>query len=327
MANTTTDLDTFPNSILINLFSVVCKFIAMIIGVLGNSVTIYTVFLSKGKTTTAYLMGNLALADLLVCLTLYPMWIAEFIQIVLNIDNDHDLFCKFSRATMWAFMFASIATLLAITVDRYLYIVKPMRYPRIVTHRRVFLAVSGIWMTAWCLFTVHYINDKRSKSDYRSFCKIPCIVNYFTNAFAAYIPLTFIFLLNFRILSVARKQRKRILAETTISSVDDSAEESPRRKMSFVRGFFVALKTAKTFAIIFVVLIVCILVPSTVGQILDYTCNTRCQQIWYVLFHFELYGINSVVNAFIYGMRHVKYRKAYLHILYKLFFCHKATNS
>ena len=199
-------------------------------------------------------------------------------------------------------MFASIATLLAITVDRYLYIVKRMRYPRIVTHRRVFLAVSGIWMTAWCLFTVHYINDKRSKSDYRSFCKIPCIVNYFTNAFAAYIPLTLIFLFNFRILSVARKQRKRILA-------------------------YLALKTAKTFAIIFVVLIVCILVPSTVGQILDYTCNTRCQQIWYVLFHFELYGINSVVNAFIYGMRHVKYRKAYLHILYKLFFCHKATNS
>ena len=245
MANTTTDLNTLPNSIVTILFSVVCKFIAMIIGVLGNAVILYTVFLSKGKTTTAYLMGNLALADLLVCLTLYPMWIAEFILIMLHIDSDQDLFCKFSRATMWAFMFASTATLLAITVDCYLYIVKPLRYPRIVTHRRVFVAVSGIWMTAWCLFTVHYINDKRSKSDYRSFCKIPCIVNYFTNAFAAYIPLTLIFLLNFRILSVARKQRKRILAETTISSADDSAEESPRRKISFGAWIFRRFKISE----------------------------------------------------------------------------------
>ena len=57
---------------------------------------------------------------------------------MLNIKNDQDLFCKFSRATPWAFIFVSVATLLAITVDRYGYIVKPLRYPQIVTHRRVF---------------------------------------------------------------------------------------------------------------------------------------------------------------------------------------------
>ena len=55
---------------------------------------------------------------------------------------------KLSCSTTWAFMFASVATLLAITLDRYLYIVKPLRYAHIVTHRRVFFAVSGIWITA-----------------------------------------------------------------------------------------------------------------------------------------------------------------------------------
>ena len=63
---------------------------------------------------------------------------------MLNIHSDQDLFCKFSRSTMRAFMFASIATLLAITVDRYVYIVKPMRYTWIVTHPRVFLAVANL---------------------------------------------------------------------------------------------------------------------------------------------------------------------------------------
>ena len=143
MANNTTFFNTVPNNVL--LFSVVFKFIAMIVGVLGNvTVIIHTIFSCKEKTTTSYLVGNLALADLLVCLTFYPIWIVEFIQTILNIDSDQDLFCKLSRSTLWAFMFASIATLFAITVDRYLYIVKPLTYPHIVTHRRMFLAVSGI---------------------------------------------------------------------------------------------------------------------------------------------------------------------------------------
>jgi hypothetical protein len=69
------------------LVSVVFKSIAMIIGGLGNiTVIIYTMFLSKEKTATTFLEGNLALADLLVCLTFYPIWIIELIQTILNID-------------------------------------------------------------------------------------------------------------------------------------------------------------------------------------------------------------------------------------------------
>ena len=80
---------------------------------------------------------------------------------------------------------------------------------------------------------------------------------------------------------------------------------------------------AKTFSVFVTVLTICILTPTVVGRILVEFCTDSCIQIWYVVFHFELYGINSVVNAFIYGMRHVKYRKAYLHILFTLFSCHK----
>jgi hypothetical protein len=115
----------FPSEVL--LFSVVFKSVAMIIGVLGNiTVIIYAIVLNKEKTATSYLVGNLALADLLVCLTFYPIWIIEFIQIMLNIDSDQDLFCKLSRSTTLSLMFASVASLLAITVDRYLFISNSM---------------------------------------------------------------------------------------------------------------------------------------------------------------------------------------------------------
>ena len=297
----------------------------MIVGVLGNvTVLIHTILSNKEKTATSYLVGNLAMADLLVCLTFYPIWIIEFIQIMLNIDNDQDLFCKFSRATVWAFVFASIATLLAITVDRYLYIVKPLRYPQIVTHQRVFLAVSGIWITACCLFIVWYIYFRSYGIEFRSFCYVPDSIGYFTQAFTGYLPLVLIIFLNFHLLSVAQKQSKRILAETTVASAKNSTEQSTSR-MSFVLGFFVSLKSAKTFAIVVAVLTICILTPTVVRLILYHFCTESCQQIWLVVVNYDFYGINSVVNAFIYGMRHVKYRRAYLHILFNLFPCHKPT--
>ena len=78
----------------------------MFIGSLGNiTVIIHTIFTSKEKTATSYLVGNLALADILVCLTFYPKWIIEFIQTTLNIDGDQDLFCKFSRSSIKALVF------------------------------------------------------------------------------------------------------------------------------------------------------------------------------------------------------------------------------
>ena len=322
MANSTTVFHAISNDVL--LCSLVFKFIAMIVGVLGNvTVIIYTIFFNKEKTATSYLTGNLALADLLVCLTFYPIWIIEFIQIMLNIDNDQDLFCKFSRATMWAFMFASIATLFAITVDRYLYIVRPLRYPYVVTHRRVFLAVSGVWVGVSCLFVVWYIQGKNFGTAFRSLCQIQDSI-YIATAFAGYLFLCLTIFLNFYILSVARKQRRRIFAETMISGVDNATEKSAKR-ISVLRRFFVALKAAKTFSIVVAVLTFSMLTPSVVGQMINTFCTDSCWRIWFVVFQYEIYGVNSVVNAFIYGMRHVRYRKAFLYILLKLFSCRKTT--
>ena len=318
--NNLTELVSLPTYILLP--SVVFKFIAMIIGVLGNiTVIIYSIFLCKGKTVTSYLIGNLALADLLICLTLYPIWIIELIQTILNIDSDQDLFCKLSRSSIWSLIFASVATLLAITVDRYLFIVKPLKYPLIVTKRRVFLAVSGIWLTSCCLFILFEVYYTKSNIGLRSFCDLPNKFSLFSDIFIGNIPLLLIFILNFQILNVARKQRKRMLTKVACST-----EQSPN-SMTGRNQFFQALKSTKTFFIVVIVLMFCCLIPTVVGSLVDFDiCNESCRHIWYVVFQYELYGINSIVNSFIYGMRHVRYRRAYGHILFKILYCHKPTN-
>ena len=295
--------------------SVVFKFIAMTIGVLGNiTVIIYVIFTRKEKTATSYLVGNLALADLLVCLTYYPIWIIEFIQTILNIDSDQDLFCKLSRSSIKALLFASVAALLAITVDKFFYIVKPLRYLLIVTKRRVLVAIASIWLSACCVFVVLLVCMRKFDERLRGFCDLDMALHLSKDTFTVYFPLTLIIILNVWILIVAKKQQKRILAETATNMRD-------------VHRFFHALKAVKTFMIVVTVLTFCVITPTAVGGLVNYisSCSHSCQSLWFVVFHYELYGINSIVNAFIYGMRHIKYRKASGHILLKILQCNKLT--
>ena len=323
MLNYSTRLTTIKSEIL--LASVSFKFIAMIFGVLGNvTVLRYTLFTSREKTATSYLIGNLALADLLLCLTFHPIWITEFIQAILSIDTDQDLFCKLSRSTMWAFLFASVATLLVITVDRYVFIVKPLLYPQIVTRRKVFLAISGIWFTACFLFGVLYAHSVKCPAGLRSVCYLDIFKKdlMVVNISVGCLPLVAIFALNFQIFNVARKQRKRILAEKTAISVDTSNEQSSKRLIRVLR-FLVGLKAAKTFGVVVMIFALCVVVPTLVGLTQKFSCTDTHRQIWLVVVQYEFYGINSIVNAFIYGMRHIRYRRAYQQILYEVFGCKK----
>ena len=316
MANNSSHFSTVPIPREILISSVVFKIIAMIIGVLGNiTVIIYTIFTSTEKTVTSYLVGNLALADLLVCLTFYPIWMIEFIQTILNVDSDQDLFCKLGRSSIKALLFASVASLLAITVDKLFYIVKPLKYALIVTKRRVLVAMVGIWLTVCCVFGLIFVYTSKFNERARGLCDMDPTIILLKNIFTVYFPLTLIIILNVWILIVAEKQRKRIMAETAINTSD-------------VKRFLHALKAVKTFIIVVAVLTFCVLTPTVIGQLLGQisACSDSCQRQWYVVFNYEFFGINSIVNAFIYGMRHIKYRKAFGHILLRIFRCNTPTN-
>ena len=143
----------------------------------------------------------------------------------------------------------------------------------------------------------------------------------FSRNFFCFLPLTLILIFNSWVLIVAEKQRRRILAETAVAATTSNGQ--PGNKMSAIHRFFQARKAAKTFSIVVAVLTCCVLAPTVVGLALESSCSPSCQHIWYVVFHYEFYGINSIVNAFIYGMKHIKYRKAYRHILFKIIYSNK----
>ena len=169
---------------------------------------------------------------------------------------------------MKALLFASVASLLAITVDRCIYIVRPLRYPLLVTKRRVFVAMSGIWLTACSVFIFFLVHIQKSPEGIRSLCHLDKSLVVLKQIIIVYAPLTLIIILNVWILIVAEKQRKRILAETTTNTGD-------------VNRFFHAFKAVKTFIIVVAVLIFCVLTPAVVGLLLKEisSCSDLCQKV------------------------------------------------
>ena len=82
----------------------------------------------------------------------------KLLQTIFGIDNDQELFCKLGFSTIYALTFASVASLLAISVDRYLYFVKPMKYPMIVTCRPGFFPLCQEPRWRLVAFSLSYIN-------------------------------------------------------------------------------------------------------------------------------------------------------------------------
>jgi hypothetical protein len=180
-----------------------------------------------------------------------------------------------------------------------------------VTKRRVFVAVSGIWLIACCIFAVFMVQYGKHPNRFRSFCYLEDTLSFLMNALISYFPLTIIAILNAWILKVAEKQRNRILVETAATHAFK------------VNRIFRAHKAVRTFSVVVAVLTFCVLTPTVVGQVIKKvpSCSDSCEQLWFVVFHCEFYGINSIVNAFIYGMRHIKYRRAPRQIILKICRC------
>ena len=189
-------------------------------------------------------------------------------------------------------------------------------YPRIVIKQRVFQVIFGIWMVSCSLFIVYITQFSKSVSGLRSFCDLPIHFGLFSDIFVGVIPLLLIFLLNFYILNIARKQRKRI-----IKAAPSSLQSSPNI-MTNRNQLYQALKSCKTFLIVVLVLMFCCFIPTLVGSLVDFgICNEFCEQIWFLVFQYELFGINSIINPLIYGIRHVKYRRAYAHMTLRIVLC------
>ena len=123
------------------------------LALIGNGLVIFLVIFKRiPRTTTNWLIVTLAVADFCSAITfLPPMFIANFYYEIVEIDLSH--------AGLWyricfTFMYCSTANLCVLTADRFIAVVKPLKYASFMKRRSPILMICMAWLTALVFFTL-----------------------------------------------------------------------------------------------------------------------------------------------------------------------------
>ena len=116
------------------------------IGVIGNALTLIVFFrYDPLRDVTGLFLANLAFADLLQSIFGMPFIATSAFREKWVFG---DIVCIISGMSNSLFCITSLLTLTAVSVDRYLAIVHPLKYPTWLTIRRARLVLVFVWLQA-----------------------------------------------------------------------------------------------------------------------------------------------------------------------------------
>ena len=121
-----------------------------VLAIFGNAFVMYLIITrARLRVTTNWFVLSLALADLCVGLTYFPLLlISSYLQ---EFPIDHTgLWFKLSHT----FLYSSSTNLCALTSDRFLAITMPLRYTVFMTRKRLVIFLFSAWITPLILFTL-----------------------------------------------------------------------------------------------------------------------------------------------------------------------------
>lgn len=299
---------------------VVLLCIGVIIGVIGNiAILIYNIFLVGTKTPTTYFVINLSISDIIVCCSFYPSWLVEFTNILSGKDSNHKMICIIGVTTAGTSAALSIANLLAITYDRFIYISRPLKYPLIMTWRRTRAILVMSWLMA--IIDANLLMWNTENSVRRLYCNIHPLVLPVYNVFNLFLPTIAILLFNYKIFKVAKTQRSKVRNRQEPSTdVNPTMSMSlPYKTSSSRRNLQRQLELVKTFGIIVGVFLASTLPFPITATVQLHVCRAYCIETrWYLIANLLL-GINSIVNPYIYGTRNKNFKITISHLFSRYF--------
>uniref|UniRef100_A0A8D2IXV6 G-protein coupled receptors family 1 profile domain-containing protein n=1 Tax=Varanus komodoensis TaxID=61221 RepID=A0A8D2IXV6_VARKO len=321
----------------------------ILFAVLGNACVIAAIALERSLQTVAnYLIGSLAVTDLMVSVLVLPMaalyqvlgkWTLG--QVTCDIFNSLDVLCCTS----------SILHLCAIALDRYWAITDPIDYVNKRTPRRAAVLISLTWLIGFLISIPPMLGwrtpEDRSDPNACTISKDPGYTIYSTFG-AFYIPLILMLVLYGRIFKAARFRIRKTVKKTDKKQqekeeekvVDTCLSASPasepkrsnggpqqqrkneprnaeaKRKMALARE----RKTVKTLGIIMGTFIFCWLPFFIVALVLPF-CDSGCYMPDWLGAVINWLGYsNSLLNPVIYAYFNKDFQSAFKKII-KCKFC------
>lgn len=201
-------------------FNVVLHWILSASAIIGNSLVIYLVtFRQRLHSTANWFVLSLAVADFFVGATFFPYYRAC-----------KDKACA-QRHIHWLcvdlFLCASVTNLCLMTVDRYIAIVKPLKYLIVMTPRRALLAIFAAWCIpiVTALLPLSWTYSTMSPAYGAIIWKLFTIATLVVYGIA---PCVFLPLAIIRILLIVR--RCRLERSAVMAQLDFNYSESRRRR-------------------------------------------------------------------------------------------------
>ncbi|XP_018317978.1 gustatory receptor 10 [Mycetomoellerius zeteki] len=125
----------------------------VLVGVIANIFVIIVVCKYHLKSVTNYFVINLSMADLLVATICMPMTISQEISMSWN---HSEFLCKLTSYLQSVGVTASIYTIMAMSIDRYLAIRNPMILRYICSHKNIILVIISIWLASLAFLITIY---------------------------------------------------------------------------------------------------------------------------------------------------------------------------
>lgn len=195
----------------------------MLFALVGNILVILSVAFNRHlQTTTNYFIINLAIADLLLSTTVLPF------SVTLEIAGHWifgRIFCDIWAALDVLCCTASIMSLCAISIDRYIGVRYSLRYPSIVTEKRAVSVIVAVWALSIVISIGPLLGWKQPAPPDEKDCQITLEAGYalFSSLGSFYIPLTVILVMYVRVYIVAKRTTKNLEAGV-MKETSDSRE-------------------------------------------------------------------------------------------------------
>ena len=197
--------------------------------VVGNALVLVAI-ISNGhlRGTTHYFMANLALADLLLGVSVLP-----FSATLETIDRwvFGETFCDVWAAIDVLCCTASILSLCVISVDRYVGVTRPLQHSAIMSERRAGWVIVAVWLLSLAISVAPLFGWKepREPGSDPEICDVTKQTGYvlFSVAGSFYIPLSVILVVYYRVYREAVRQSRFLTTgiKTTDSDYSGSSSE------------------------------------------------------------------------------------------------------
>lgn len=288
------------------------EIILCLLGTFGNSLTISVIWRTKSlQVASNFLLASLAFADLLVSVILVPMRASQHMAFYHGVTVPGTV-VEIAGFVGRVNIIASISSLTAMSIDRYIALHHPLLYLTSVKFAKgkTCFVISCIWACSIVVTSVPKFPGVKDK---------PFLVFFVTFVLMATLIITVVY---YKIFKVARKAiRRHHLQVVRLSRTTTSHDSSPSvQHDTQANGQKKEKKTAATIAFVigaFVALVYPRIVLILYHFATPETPESRLARFW---FRILLYS-NSVMNPALYVWRHKEFKREFMKILLRIRQC------